>query len=197
MLEKNIAAFIDKDGVICELSEYEEGDKVAFTIKKEEIKLIKNSAKAIKKLNEKDIKVIIITNQPQIGRGLITEEEGRELNNQTIKLLEENEARVDAVYYCPHHPTKGLGKYKINCECRKPKPGMILRASKEHNINLENSYVIGDRTADIKAGKLAGCKKAIGVKTGYACDDDFKDAVPDVMADDLSEAVNIILGEIK
>src|SRR3989344_4670085 len=128
--------------------------------------------------------------------GVITElpayQEAEEINEEIIKKLEKENAFVDATYYCPHHPTKGINEYKIDCDCRKPKPGLIKKAIAKYDLDVKKSYMVGDRISDIKAGKLAGCK-TIGVKTGYACNDGFKDAIPDVLVENLFEAAKIIV----
>jgi D-glycero-D-manno-heptose 1,7-bisphosphate phosphatase len=179
------AVFIDRDGVINESD--------GFITKKEQIKLIPNSARAISILGRM-FKVFIITNQPSVGRGLCSEEEAKEVNKHLISLLEAEGARVDATYMCFHHPVHGQGKYLKECDCRKPKPGMILKAAKDFNIDLKKSFMIGDKTGDIKAGFLAGTKTVL-VKTGYGGDDGYKDAVPDYVAEDLYQSINKILKE--
>ncbi len=193
----NIAVFVDRDGVITDLKNYPSGKEMGYLTKKEDIHFFDKTTEAIRLLNQAKIEVIVVTNQPQIAKGLLSEEEAVSINDRIRRILEENGARIDAVYYCPHHPEGTIEKYSIECDCRKPQPGLLLRASRERGINLAESYIIGDRISDIKAGNLAGCKKAIGVKTGYACNDGFKDAVPDLMADNFYEAVIEILKEQK
>lgn len=177
------AAFLDRDGVIIE--------ETQFITDPDKVKLLGNAAKAIARLN-KGYKVFIITNQPAVGRGLCTEEQAKEVNNKVIELLKEQGAVIDATYMCFHHPIHGLGKYKVECGCRKPKPGMILKAAEEHGIDLSQSFTIGDKTGDIKAGHLAGTKTIL-VQTGYGGDDGFKDATPDYTAKDLYGAAEIML----
>jgi D,D-heptose 1,7-bisphosphate phosphatase len=194
--EKRITVFIDRDGVITDLSSYGLEGNLDYLIKKEDIKFFEGTIEAIRELNKNNFKVVIITNQPQVAKGLLTEEQVISINNEIKNLLKEEGAIVDAIYYCPHHPKGIVEKYSISCDCRKPNPGLLLKAAREHNINLKKSYMVGDRTSDIKAGNLAGCKKCIGVKTGYACDDGFKDATPDELVDNFYEATKkIILDE--
>lgn len=175
---------MDRDGVI--------NEEVGLITKPEELKLIPGSARAISMLNNLSIPVIIVTNQPVIGRGLCSVEELNKVHEHLFNLLSEHSAHVDGLYYCPHHPVHGVGEYKLACSCRKPSPGLLFKASKVHNIDLSKSYMVGDRTSDIKAGNLAGCT-TIGVKTGYGCDDGFKDAIPDIVAQNLKHAVGIII----
>lgn len=181
---KNAAIFLDRDGVIIE--------DVDHISKQEQVKMIGKSAEAIAMLNGK-YKVIIISNQAAVGRGMCTENDAHLVNNKVLELLAENKARIDSTYMCFHHPEKGVGDYKQDCSCRKPKPGMILQAASEFNIDIKNSYLIGDKTSDIKAGNSAGLNTIL-VKTGCAGKDGLcHDAVPSNVAEDLYSAAQIIL----
>ena len=151
---KQKAVFLDRDGVI---NKY-----VGFLRNIDDFELIDNVALAIKHINEKGYLVIVVTNQPVIARGEVTVEQLQEIHNKMETLLGQEGAYVDAIYYCPHHPHKGyegeIRELKIDCECRKPKPGMLLQAAKDYNIDLEKSWMIGDSESDIIAGNSAGCK---------------------------------------
>lgn len=115
-------------------------------------------------LNDHGYLVIVVTNQPVIARGEVSIEELEEIHNKMETLLGEKGAYVDAVYYCPHHPDKGFEgerpEYKIECDCRKPKPGMLLKAAEEYHIDLAQSWMVGDSKNDVEAGKAAGCQVA-------------------------------------
>jgi len=177
--------FLDKDGVI--------NKEINFLHKKEDLELIEGSAEAIKKLNDNGWIVIIVTNQPVVAIGLCTEEDGREINSRLKEMLAEKGAKIERTYYCPHHPKKGGNlKYTKECECRKPKPGMILAAKRHFGIDLSESYMIGDHTGDILAGVRAGCKTIL-VKTGHGGNDEFDDATPDFIAKNLRDAVEKII----
>lgn len=180
------AVFLDRDGVLIK--------ETHLLHKIQDVEILPRVGEAIKKLNERDYKAIIITNQPVIARGLCTEKEAIEINEYIKKLLTKENAIIDAVYYCPHHPTVGNNpKYTRECECRKPKPGMILQAAKDFKIkNLEDCFMVGDKTSDIKAGNLAGCKTIL-VKTGYGGADGWKDTVPDYETKNLYTAVTSII----
>ena len=180
----NKAIFLDRDGVIVQ-------DPDGFIHEIEKFKFEKNAPEGLKQLQELSFKLIIITNQPGIGRGIYTHEQYEKFDKYMQEQLKKHGVTIDAVYFCPHHPTKGKGKYLVECDCRKPKPGMILRAAKEHNIDLSKSFTIGDKTGDLKAGRLAGVTPIL-VKTGYGGEDGFKDAVPDYTAEDLLDAARII-----
>lgn len=151
---KQKAIFLDRDGTI---NKY-----IGFLSDINDFELIDNVADAIKDINKSDFLAIVITNQPVIARGEVTFEELEEIHKKMETLLGEKGAYVDAIYYCPHHPDKGfegeVTELKIDCDCRKPKPGMLLRAAEEFNIDLTKSYMIGDSDVDIKTAENAGCK---------------------------------------
>jgi D-glycero-D-manno-heptose 1,7-bisphosphate phosphatase len=154
---KQKAIFLDRDGTI---NEYR-----GFVRKPDEFELIPGVANSIKRLNDLGYLVIVITNQPVIARGETTYEELETIHNKMETLLGKDGAYIDGIYYCPHHPDKGfegeIPELKFDCECRKPKPGLILQATKDFNIDLENSWMIGDSKNDVLAGKNAGCHTAL------------------------------------
>jgi D-glycero-D-manno-heptose 1,7-bisphosphate phosphatase len=153
---KNIqkAVFLDRDGTI---NKY-----IGFLSKEEEFELLPGVAEAIKKINNSGYLTIVVTNQPVIARGEVTWGELEEIHNKMETLLGLEGAYLDGIYFCPHHPHNGyegeIPELKINCDCRKPKPGLLLRAAKEFNINLGESFMVGDGENDILAGEAAGCK---------------------------------------
>lgn len=157
LIYKQKAIFLDRDGTI---NRY-----VGFLTDINEFKLNDDVAKAIAKINNKGYLAIVITNQPVVARGEISIEELNEIHNKMETLLGKEGAYINAIYYCPHHPDKGyegeVKKYKIKCNCRKPKAGMLLQAAKEYNIDLSKSWMIGDSENDIKAGKNAGCSTCL------------------------------------
>jgi D-glycero-D-manno-heptose 1,7-bisphosphate phosphatase len=187
MNERSIAIFLDRDGTI--------NEDVNFLSSPEQVILINGSAEAIREMNELGLKVIVFTNQSGIARGYFTEEDLHRVHSRLDELLSQSGARIDAYYYCPHHPTEGNGKYKIECECRKPKDGMLRRASNEQNIDLKKSFVVGDRCIDIQAGKTAGATTIL-VLTGYGLQEYEKckseNYEPDFVVKNLKEAVEII-----
>lgn len=155
--QKQKALFLDRDGTI---NKY-----VGFLRDIGQFELIPGVAEAIKKINESGYLAIVVTNQPVIARGEVTTSELQLIHNKMETLLGEEGAYFDAIYYCPHHPHRGypgeIEALKIDCDCRKPKPGMLLQAAKDFNISLEDSWMIGDGENDIKAGKAAGCRTAL------------------------------------
>lgn len=155
------AVFLDRDGVI----NYE----VDLLHRVEQMQLIPGAAEAIRRINQMGYLAIVVTNQPVIARNLCSLEELEQIHMQMETLLGHEHAYVNAIYYCPHHPDAGYPEerkeYKITCNCRKPAPGMLLQAAKDWNIDLENSYMIGDSLRDIEAGNNAGVKQSILIPT--------------------------------
>ena len=153
------AVFLDRDGVILELVDY--------LHRAEDLRLMPGIGDALQALNRTNIPVIIITNQSGVARGILSEEKLAELHELMKSLLAEAGAHVDAIYYCPHHPEAGFAPYRRTCNCRKPAPGMILRAAAEFNIDLARSVFIGDTRADMTAAHNAGVGTTILVLTGH------------------------------
>lgn len=182
------AIFLDRDGVI--------NEEVNLLHKLDDLKLIRNSGKAINKINNSKYLAVVITNQPVVARNLCSIDELEDIHKKLETLLGKEKAYLDGIYYCPHHPDKGYPeenrKYKIECNCRKPKTGLIDMAVKELNISLKGSFLIGDSEKDIICGKNAGLT-TIGVRTGHGCKN--LQVQPDFMFEDLYEAVNFIVDE--
>lgn len=154
-MNKQPALFFDRDGVLIE--------DVHLLVSKDFIKFIPNVGNILADLRRRGWKLILVTNQTVVARGLLSYEEATQLNNLVLKQLKQlnNSAYFDAVYLCPHHPHATVEEYKKNCECRKPKPGMLFQASKEYNIDLSKSFMIGDRISDLIAGNIAGCNSIL------------------------------------
>lgn len=181
--------FLDRDGTVNRF--------VGLLRRAEEMELIPGAAEAIKRLNESEYLAVVITNQPVVARGEVTFSQLDNINNKMHTLLGEAGAYLNELYYCPHHPDKGfrgeIKELKFDCDCRKPKTGLVEKAAARFNIDLENSYFVGDTYADVLTGINAGTKTVL-LSSGaadkfekYKCDPDFR-------AYDLLEAVNIILG---
>ena len=154
---KQKAIFLDRDGTI---NKY-----VGFLRNIDDFELIDGVAQAIKKINASGYLAIVVTNQPVIARGEVTVPQLQEIHNKMETLLGLEGAYLDAIYYCPHHPHKGYAgevpELKIDCGCRKPKPGMLLKAAEDFNIDLNQSYMVGDGENDVKAGMAAGCRSVL------------------------------------
>jgi len=175
---KNKAVFLDRDGVIIEDARH--------LSKFEDAKIISVAARAIALLN-KSFRVIVISNQSVVARGMCKESDVEKVNNYIKRTLAKKEAKIDAIYFCPHHPD-----FSGACSCRKPLIGMLKDAQKKFKIDLQNSYIVGDKTVDIQTGKNAGCKTIL-VKTGYGGEDNEYSVQPDFVEKDVLEAAKRIL----
>ena len=175
---------LDRDGVISQ--------QTAFVNEPGDLKLIDGAANAIGRLNQAGWPVAIITNQGGIAMGYLSEEMLQTIHERLQLLLDEVDAHVDAIYYCPHMANAALPAYLEDCQCRKPQTGMLEQARDELDIELAKSVVVGDSTTDILAGIRAGCSTIL-VETGFAGKDGKVDAQPDAVVKDLSAAVDLIL----
>ena len=186
---KQKAIFLDRDGTI---NEY-----VGFLKNIEDFKLLSKVSEAIAKINMSSYLTIVATNQPVIARGEVTFEELDQIHMKMETELGKNGAYLDDIFFCPHHPHRGyegeIEELKIECDCRKPRIGMLKQAAAKFNIDLSQSWYIGDTTIDIQTGKNAGMKTVL-VQTGEAGNDGKYDVIPDYIASDLLSAVNYILG---
>jgi len=186
------AVFLDRDGVIIR--------DVDLLVRVDQIELLPGAAAAVRRLRDARLPVVIVTNQPVVARGFVTEEEVLALEAVIEQRLRDAGAIVDGFYYCPHHPRATLAEYRLACECRKPRPGMLLRAARELALDLGASTMIGDRPSDIAAGQRAGCRTIL-VETGMhaaprieSLDGPAPPATPDHAVPDLAAAVDIVLG---
>ena len=163
---KQKAIFLDRDGTI---NKY-----VGFLRNIGDFELIEGASEAIKKINQSGYLAIVVTNQPVIARGEVTWDELHDIHKKMETLLGKDGAYIDGIYICPHHPDKGFEgerpEYKFDCDCRKPKPGLLLQAAKDYNIDLSQSLMIGDCENDMLAGENAGCLKSIICKEGLTVD---------------------------
>lgn len=154
---KNKAVFLDRDGVINELIYHKEMGIIDSPSFAEEYKMVPDVSKAINKFHELGFLVIVVSNQPGLAKDKFTTEDFEKVREKMRTELKKDGAEVDAEYYCFHHPYGKVEEYRKICECRKPKPGLLLQAAKEHDIDLSKSWMIGDGITDIQAGQKAGC----------------------------------------
>ncbi len=175
---KKRAVFLDRDGTICE--------EINYLSRAEDLRLFSYAATAIKLLNENNFSVILITNQSGIARKFFDENDLREIHKKLESELAKSGAKLDAIYYCPHHSAD-------NCDCRKPKTGLIKQALKDFEIDLKKSWMIGDKAIDVQTGFKAGTKTAL-VLTGYGQKEvERLENEPDLIAKDLLEATKFII----
>lgn len=179
------AVFIDRDGTINVEKEY--------LYRVEDFEFIPGAADAIRRLNLAGFLVIVVTNQSGIARGFYSQDDLQRLHSHVEELLAKEGARVDAWYFCPHHPD-GIPPHNILCDCRKPLPGMLLKAASEHRINLADSWMVGDKLVDAEAGLAAGCHPVM-VQTGYGASEKGGIAAGVELCDDLEAAVGLILAK--
>jgi histidinol-phosphate phosphatase family protein len=183
------AVFLDRDGVLNESNGYIDSP--------DKLRVMPGVADAVRRLNGSDFLSVVVTNQPVVARNLCTLEGLDDIHKKLESELGESHAWLDAILFCPHHPDRGFpgenDVYKIDCECRKPKTGMIDRARARFNIDMSRSFMVGDSARDILCGRAAGVT-TIGVATGEGCRDVTDDSLPDFMFADLTEAVQFILG---
>lgn len=185
----NRAVFLDRDGTV--------NEEVGYLTDIGKLQLIAGSGRAILRLNEAGFKVVLVTNQSGVARGYFPESLVHEAHAVLARMLEREGARIDAVYYCPHHPTAGNSHYTRDCDCRKPNTGLIDRAVSELVIDRGRSYMIGDKWSDVELGQRAGVH-AILVESGFAADDPGNRrpaglAAPDFIARSLTEAADWII----
>lgn len=184
------AIFLDRDGVI--------NKEVGNLRSINEFELIEGISESIKKINKSEYISIVITNQPGVAKGFISIAELNKIHKKMDMMLGHKKAYVDDLYYCPHHPEKGFAgeveQLKTDCDCRKPKIGLLAKAADDYHIDLNKSWMIGDRYADICAGHTAGCKTIL-VLTGHAGNDKKKymDVEADFKFETLNDAINFIL----
>lgn len=152
------AVFLDRDGVL--------NSDNGYVSKVDDFEFIDGVIDACKVLKAKGYLLIVITNQSGIARGYFSEEQFHTLTEWMDWSLADRGVDLDGIYYCPHHAQKGIGEFKIECDCRKPKPGMLLSAIEELNIDITNSFLVGDKVSDLQAGFAAGIKTNYLVRTG-------------------------------
>jgi D-glycero-D-manno-heptose 1,7-bisphosphate phosphatase len=182
------AVFIDRDGTL--------NEDIGYVSKPDEFVLYPWAAQAVRLINASELLAVVITNQSGIARGMYTEEMLAEIHSRMIEELTHQGARIDAVYYCPHHPGVGSQHYRLKCDCRKPNPGLLKTAATEHNIDLSRSFVIGDKASDIKLAENSGAHGAL-VLTGYGRETlahpERWPCTPEIVAENVLEAVRQIL----
>jgi len=174
---------MDRDGTL--------NEEVSFLSRMEQLRLYPQTCEAIRLINRSGMKAVVVTNQSGIARGYFTEDFVRSVHERINEMLRAEGARIDGFYVCPHHPVYGNGIYKQLCNCRKPEPGMLLQAAGEMNIDLTQSYMIGDMLKDVEAGKKAGATTIL-VKTGYGSNIVRTD-MPAYIAEDILDAVQWII----
>jgi D-glycero-D-manno-heptose 1,7-bisphosphate phosphatase len=166
-------------------------------VRTEQLQILPGVPEAIARATSAGLVIVVVTNQPVVARGLVDEEAVRAVHAALGEMLRARGARIDAFYFCPHHPRATLERYRLACDCRKPRPGMLSSAARDLDLDLAASTMIGDRLSDIAAGARAGCRTVL-VETGKHSappieSPDLIDARPDFLAPDLAAAVAWVL----
>jgi D-glycero-D-manno-heptose 1,7-bisphosphate phosphatase len=190
MTKGHVAVFMDRDGTICE--------EVGYLDSIEQFRLLPRSGAAIKLLNDRGFKTVVVTNQSGVARGYFSEARLRELHAELLRQLGQEGAFLDGIYYCPHHPSEGEEPYRMICDCRKPAPGLLRKAAEDLHLDLALSYTVGDRLADLECGQRVGAKGVL-VLSGYGKEElqsqkEKWGPQPSCIAGDLYEAVRWIIG---
>ena len=180
------AIFLDRDGVIVE--------DVDAVLRPDQLILTPGAAEAVKRASASGRAVVVVTNQPVVARGLVDEDGVRAVHDALDAMLRAQGARVDAFYFCPHHPRATIERYRVACECRKPRPGLLTRAASELELDLGASVMVGDRLSDVTAGARAGCKTVLVTSGKHLAapieSPDPSDATPDFVAADVTAAMD-------
>lgn len=182
------AIFLDRDGTM--------NVDIGYVSSPDELEIYPWAPEAVRMINHAGFKAIVVTNQSGVARGLYTEETLASIHHRLMSELERGNAYLDEIYYCPHHPRVGGPSYRMVCDCRKPLPGMLRKAERELRIDLQNSFVIGDKASDVELAKNGGTSSVL-VLTGYGretvSNPELWPCKPDFIAEDLLSAVKRVL----
>jgi D-glycero-D-manno-heptose 1,7-bisphosphate phosphatase len=176
------AIFLDRDGTIIRDADY--------LARPSQIEVLPNAVAGLHALRDAGFRLIVCSNQSGVARGFFDEDAVRIVNEALATMLMRDGAPIDAWYHCPHLPGAAVARYDVACECRKPAPGMILRAAAEHAVDLARSYAVGDRERDLEAGRAAGCRGGVLIGPGPA-------SPGEVRAGDLLAAARWIIGDAR
>jgi len=188
------AAFVDRDGIINELVYFPEQGVVDSPFTVEQVHLTPFAIAAVNRFHKLGYQVIVISNQPGMAKGHFDEATFDLISQRLRELLAEGDARLDGEYYCFHHPNGVRDQFRMVCDCRKPKPGLLIRAAKERGISLAESYFLGDGTVDVKAGNDAGCKTILVASANGLLLKKLTElsAEPDYLVRSLEEGVRVV-----
>ena len=179
------AVFIDRDGTLT--------DEVGYVNHPKRLRLLPRSAEAICRLNDAGVAAVVVTNQAGIARGYFSEDVLHAVNAELVTQLGQAGATLDGIYVCPHHPTEGAPPYRRSCDCRKPAPGLLVRAAEDLDLDLGRSVMVGDKPSDLEVAPKVGARSVL-VLTGYGLGEweyrrEHFGVAPDHVADDLLDAV--------
>jgi D,D-heptose 1,7-bisphosphate phosphatase len=181
---KNKAIFIDKDGTLLV--------NVPYNVDPDLVKFQEGALEGLRQLQQKGYLLFIVSNQSGVSMGFFNESELHQLDETLREMLAREKVTLNGSYYCPHHPDGAIQQYAVSCDCRKPAPGMLLRAAAEFDLDLESCWMLGDILNDVEAGNRAGCKTIL-IDNGNESEWDLhRNRIPDLVARDISEAARLI-----
>lgn len=186
--------FLDRDGVINDLEYNAEEGHIGAPLSSKQLRVHPYAGAAVRRLGDLGFLTILVSNQPGVAKKQITRAEFLKMNGLVRRQLALDGGRLDGEYYCLHHPDALLAKYRVACDCRKPKPGLLLRAAEEMGVSLPDSYFVGDALADVQAGKAAGCKTILlaHMTAFLARMIESEDAEPDYVVHSLKEVPALV-----
>ncbi len=188
------AVFLDRDGVLNDLEYDPEEGRIGSPLSAKQLRIFPYAGDSVRRIRELGFKVILVSNQPGVAKRQFTNSELERMNEKVRKELAKHGCSLDAEYFCLHHPDALVHKYRLDCDCRKPKPGLLLRAARENNLDLGNSFFVGDALVDVKAGRAAGCRTILlGHPTTFLSRMiEREDARPDFMLPSLKQVPDLL-----
>lgn len=193
-MRKSKAVFLDRDGVLNDLEYNPEEGRIGSPLSAKQLRIFPYAGESVRKIRELGFKAILVSNQPGVAKRQFTHSELERMKEKVKEELARHKCSFDAEYYCLHHPDALVRKYRVDCDCRKPKPGLLFRAVKEHNLDLGNSFFVGDALVDVKAGRTAGCRTILlGHSTTFlSMMIEKEDARPDFMLPSLKQVPDLL-----
>ena len=188
------AVFVDRDGVVNRMQFNADFGLIDSPATPDQFELLPGVGQAISSLNEIGLAVVVVSNQPGIAKGKFTPALLRAMEDKMLSSIAADGGKVDAIYNCLHHPEAVVDEYRVRCDCRKPEPGLLLKAAAELSIDLSHSYTLGDGVTDIAAGKAAGTTALfVSSRKCYNCDALIEyQTWPDYVVSDIGEAAAVI-----
>jgi D-glycero-D-manno-heptose 1,7-bisphosphate phosphatase len=193
-MRKSRAVFLDRDGVLNDLEYNPEEGRIGSPLTAKQLRIFPYAGDSVRRIRELGFKAILVSNQPGVAKRQFTRSELGRMGEKVRKELARHKCSFDAEYYCLHHPDALIRKYRLDCDCRKPKPGLLLQAAKEHHLDLGDSFFVGDALVDVKAGRTAGCRTILlGHPTTFlSMMIEREDARPDFMLPSLKQVPNLL-----
>jgi D-glycero-D-manno-heptose 1,7-bisphosphate phosphatase len=196
MVGHDRAVFLDRDGVLNDLEYNPDEGRIGSPLSAKQLRVSSFAGESVKRIQELGFKAILVSNQPGVAKRQLTYSEFKKMNRMVSDDLARHGCTLDAEYYCLHHPDALVGKYRMDCDCRKPKPGLLLRAARENGVDLSRSFFVGDALVDVKAGRAAGCRTILlGHVTSFLSEMiEKEDARPDYVVPSLRQVPGLLEG---